>query len=92
VDKELSEHLDDIAAQLTADGFEVRRNPLPLTYGYGAWRELAATDNANRRIWQRLGFAVHQLTSFHPFTQRFGALHCIAKELDRGAHPFHLPR
>lgn len=127
VDATLADHLDDIATQLVDEGFEVLRNPLPLThgdgrreldgdvhdvriwylasannclvqvdaehgdhvwlptYGHGAWRELAATDAANRRIWQTLGFTVHELTSFHTFAQRFGALHCIAKELDRGA-------
>ena len=125
IDEALAEHLDDVAAQLAADGFEVVRNPLPLTYGdgrreidgelrdvrlwylatsnnclvqidedtgdhvwlptygHGAWRELAAADAANRRIWEELGFVVHRLTGFHTFTQRFGALHCIAKELDR---------
>lgn len=125
VDAELSAACDDIAAQLADEGFEVRRNPLPLTYGdgrrpldgdvrdvrlwylatannclvqiddvagdhvwlptygHGAWRELAVTDAVNRRIWEELGFTVHELTSFHTFTQRFGALHCIAKELDR---------
>ena len=129
VDEALAEHLDDIAAQLADEGFEVVRTPLPLTYGHGrrevdgelrdvrlwylatsnnclvqidedsgdqvwlptyghgAWRELAATDEANRRIWEQLGFEVHQLTSFHTFTQRFGALHCIAKELDRRLVP-----
>ena len=127
VDEVLGQQLDDIAAQLAADGFEVIRNPLPLTYGdgrreidgqqrdvrlwylatsnnclvqiddaaghqvwlptygHGAWQELAVTDAANQRIWQQLGFVVHQLASFHTFTQRFGALHCIAKELER--HP-----
>lgn len=55
------------------------------TYGHDAWRELTATDAANRHLWEELGFAVHELTSFHAFAQRFGALHCIAKELDR--HP-----
>jgi len=118
VDSSLSEHLTD-------DGFEVLRNPLPLTYGdgrrdidgelrdvrlwylatsnnclvqidegagnrvwlptygHGPWKELAATDDANRRIWEQLGFTVTELTSFHTFAQRFGALHCIAKEFDR---------
>jgi hypothetical protein len=121
----LSELFDDVAAQLVEHGFDVVRNPLPLTYadgrrsvegqvrevriwyfatannclvqidaaagdqvwlptyGHGAWKELAATDEANRRIWEGLGFRVHQLTSFHAFAQRAGALHCIAKELER---------
>jgi hypothetical protein len=129
VDGPLAQLLDDVAAQLVAEGFEVVRNPLPLTYGdgcreidgercdvrlwylatsnnclvqidrhegdqvwlptygHGAWRALAATDAANRGIWEQLGFRVHELTSFHTFVQRFGALHCIAKELDRSAGP-----
>lgn len=126
VDPRLADHLDGIAAQLVDAGFEVIRNPLPLTradgrprlrgqvrevriwylatannclvqvdpthgdhvwlptYGHGAWKELAATDTANRRIWESLGFTVHELTSFHSLAQRFGALHCITKDLDRG--------
>lgn len=126
-DAALSAHFDDVAAQLAGHGFDVWRNPLPLTYGdgrrdvdgqrrdvrlwylatannclvqiddvagdhvwlptygHGAWRELAVTDAANRRLWEQLGFTVHELTSFHAFAQRFGALHCIAKDLDR--HP-----
>lgn len=125
VEEVVSGHYDAVAAQLVGEGFEVIRNPLPLTrgdgrrrvdgqlrdvrlwyfatannclvqvdpvagdhvwlptYGHGAWRELAATDAANRRIWEELGFTVHELGSFHAFAQRHGALHCIAKELDR---------
>lgn len=125
VDAALSAHFDDVAAQLAGFGFEIWRNPLPLTYGdgrrhvedelrdvrlwylatannclvqiddaegdhvwlptygHGAWRELAATDAVNRQLWEQLGFTVHELTSFHAFAQRFGALHCIAKDLDR---------
>lgn len=125
VDEGLAELFDDVAAQLAGEGFEVLRNPLPLTYGYGrrhvgdelrdvrlwylatannclvqiddaagdqvwlptyghrAWKELTATDVANRQVWEELGFAVHALTSFHAFAQRFGAVHCIAKELGR---------
>lgn len=122
----LDGHFDDVAAQLVDRGFDVVRNPMPLTYadgrrvvdgelrdvrlwyfatannclveidavgrgqvwlptyGHGGWKELAITDAANRRTWEELGFAVHELTSFHPFVQRFGALHCIVKELERG--------
>ena len=116
---------DDIASQLTAQGFDVIRNPLPLTYadgrrtiegeerevriwyfassnnclvqideaegnhvwlptyGHGAWKELAVTDEANRVAWEELGFSVHQLTNFHAFAQRLGAVHCITKDLER---------
>lgn len=127
MDPVLEDHLDDVATQLVDHGFEVHRNPLPLThgdgrreldgqvrdvrlwylatannclvqvdaeggdhvwlptYGHGVWRELAATDAANRRLWEELGFTVHELTSFHSFAQRFGALHCIVKELARSS-------
>ena len=123
VDPVLDQHLNGIAAELTAHGFEVVRNPLPLTwgdgrrvvgeqerdvrmwylasannglvqidpcdgdrvwlpsYGHGAWREMAPIDAANEAIWCALGFRVHQLGSFHTFAQRYGALHCIAKDL-----------
>ena len=123
VDPVLDEHLDGIAGELAAHGFEVVRNPLPLTwgdgrrvvegeqrdvrmwylasannclvqidtrwgdcvwlptYGHGAWREMAPVDRANRAIWGALGFRVHQLGSFHSFAQRYGALHCIIKDL-----------
>jgi hypothetical protein len=119
VDHALSPLFDDIAQQLLDEGFEVIRNPLPLTYGdgrrlvegrpervrlwyfatannclvgdghvwlpaygYGAWPELAATDEANRRIWEGLGFATHQVSGLHPFAQRLGALRCITKVLE----------
>ncbi|HUG86045.1 MAG TPA: hypothetical protein VMM13_15890 [Euzebya sp.] len=116
---------DDVADRLAAEGFEVIRNPLPLTYGDGrraidgvphdvriwyfasannclvqidpmegnhvwlptyghrGWQELAATDQANRQIWEGLGFTVHPLGSFHAFAQRHGALRCIVKTLQR---------
>lgn len=120
VDHSLSPLFDDIAQQLLDEGFEVTRNPLPLTYGdgrrlvegrservclwyfatannclvggdhvwlpaygYGAWPELAATDEANRRIWEGLGFTTHQVSGLHPFAQRLGALHCITKFLEQ---------
>jgi hypothetical protein len=109
---------DDIATQLTALGFDVERNPLPLiymddlqhkermwyfasannalvqnspvkkvwlpTYGYGAWKELAKTDEANAQIWRELGFDVNLLGDFHPFAESLGAVHCIKKYLARG--------
>jgi len=125
VDPVLDEHLDRIADEARAADFEVRRNPLPLTYGDGrrgiegdirdvrlwylatannclvqidreqgnhvwlptyghaAWRELATTDAVNRQMWQDLGFTVHELANAHTLTHRFGALHCMAKDLGR---------
>lgn len=53
------------------------------TYGYGAWSDLAATDNENKRIWERLGFTVAMLGDFHPFAFNLGAVHCIKKYLGR---------
>jgi hypothetical protein len=53
------------------------------TYGHGAWQELAATDAVNRRLWQDLGFTVHGLADAHTLAHRFGALHCMAKDLGR---------
>jgi hypothetical protein len=115
----MHEVFDDIASRLTAEEFEVIRNPLPITYvdypgervrewyfatsnnclveidgdsrqvwlptyGHGPWEDLAATDDANRRIWEGLGFEVHQLGDFNIFTQNLGAVHCIKKYLQRG--------
>jgi hypothetical protein len=109
---------DDVARQLRRQGFEVMRNPLPLTYvddasqkvrtwyfatannclvqidaesqtvwlptyGHGPWAELAVTDEANERVWERLGFEVHRLGDFNPFTQNLGSVHCIKKYLER---------
>ncbi|MGH9263591.1 MAG: hypothetical protein ACRD1D_02760 [Acidimicrobiales bacterium] len=59
-----------------------RRVWLP-TYGHGPWAALAATDEANRGIWEGLGFEVVQLGDFHPFAQNLGALHCVKKYLAR---------
>lgn len=60
-----------------------RRVWLP-TYGHGPWEALAATDRANREVWEGLGFEVAELGDFHPFAQNLGALHCIKKYLARG--------
>ena len=54
------------------------------TYGYGNWTELKKTDDANKQIWEGLGFTVHQLSDFHPFAENLGAVHCIKKYLARG--------
>jgi hypothetical protein len=116
----MNEIFDDVARQLEAQGFEVIRNPLPLTfvddpaakerfwyfatsnnclvqiddatgnhvwlptYGHGAWSDLAVTDEANRAIWEGLGFDVHQLADFNVFAQNLGSVHCIKKYLARG--------
>jgi hypothetical protein len=53
------------------------------TYGHGAWPELAATDEANGRIWAGLGYEVVYLTDFHPFAENLGSVHCIKKYLAR---------
>lgn len=115
----MSEIFDDVARNLKRLGFDVIRNPLPLTYvddaenkvrmwyfatsnnclvqidkrrgnvvwlptyGHGDWAELAATDEANKRVWEKLGFTVHQLGDFHPFAQNLGSVHCIKKYLER---------
>jgi len=55
------------------------------TYGHAPWEILAATDEAMKEIWERLGFTVHQLPNFHPFAAKLGAAHCIKKYLRRGA-------
>ncbi len=114
----LNELFDDVARQLETQGFEVIRNPLPLTflddpdakerfwyfatsnnclvqiddegshvwlptYGHGAWSDLEVTDEANREIWEDLGFTVHQLADFNVFAQNLGSVHCIKKYLAR---------
>jgi hypothetical protein len=53
------------------------------SYGYGDFKELAATDRVNRRIWRDLGFTVHMLTDFHAYAHDLGAAHCIKKYLVR---------
>ncbi len=53
------------------------------TYGHGPWQALRATDDANRAIWEGLGFEVVQLGDYHVFAQNLGAVHCIKKYLSR---------
>jgi hypothetical protein len=60
-----------------------RRSVWLPTYGHAPWPELAATDRANKELWEKLGFTVHQLTDFHPFVQNLGSVHCIKKYLSR---------
>ncbi|KAB8319520.1 hypothetical protein SD81_011825 [Tolypothrix campylonemoides VB511288] len=54
------------------------------TYGLGDWADLASIKAENKRIWQGLGFVVHQLADFHLFAQNLGSVHCIKKYLERG--------
>jgi hypothetical protein len=86
-------YVDDPAAKerlwyfATANNALVQNSPakrvwLP-TYGHGAWAELGATDQANKQIWESLGFAVTLLSDFHPFAENLGAVHCIKKYLAR---------
>jgi hypothetical protein len=65
--------------QIDGDGRDVW---LP-TYGHETHEELANVDAEHKRIWESLGFTVHQLGNFHPFALRLGALHCIKKYLAR---------
>lgn len=53
------------------------------TYGHRKWKELTVTDEANKQIWERHGFKVHQLGDFHPFAVNLGAAHCIKKYIAR---------
>jgi hypothetical protein len=53
------------------------------TYGHGPWADLRATDDANKQVWEQLGFTVHQLADFHVFAQSLGSVHCIKKYLAR---------
>jgi hypothetical protein len=59
-----------------------RRVWLP-SYGYRIWESLRATDDANRKIWEDLGFEVTMLPNFHGFAENLGAVHCIKKYLER---------
>jgi len=52
-------------------------------YGFGAWPELKATDEANAAIWQGLGFEVVPAGDFLPLADQLGALNCVSKILER---------
>jgi hypothetical protein len=52
-------------------------------YGFGNWSSLTATDQANVKIWEALGFNATLLADFHPFAENLGAVHCIKKYLAR---------
>lgn len=49
------------------------------TYGHGNWPELAATDNANKEIWQSLGFDVRLIAHCQPLAENLGGLRCFSK-------------
>lgn len=53
------------------------------SYGHGPWAYLAPIDAEMKRIWEGLGFEVHQLGDFNPFAQNLGSVHCIKKYLER---------
>lgn len=65
------------------DNAGTRRVWLP-TYGHGPWGYLRKTDEANRKVWESLGFQVDQLGDFNAFAQNQGSVHCIKKYLERG--------
>jgi hypothetical protein len=69
--------------QITARGREVW---LP-SYGHGDRRHLVATDAANRRLWEELGFAVHLLADCRALAFDLGGVHCLKKVLARTEHP-----
>ena len=50
------------------------------------WEELALVDAANIRIWQDLGFRVHRIPRMLGPAEKLGALHCMAKVIERD-HP-----
>jgi hypothetical protein len=53
-------------------------------YGFGAWPELEATDDANAAIWRDLGFEVERVGDFLPLVDQLGSLNCASKILERG--------
>jgi hypothetical protein len=52
-------------------------------YGFGAWPELKATDDANVAIWEGLGFEVIRGGDFLPLADQLGSLNCVTRILDR---------
>ena len=54
-------------------------------YGYGAWPELRATDEANASLWRQLGFDVIPAGDFLPLVDQLGSLNCVSKILEREA-------
>jgi hypothetical protein len=62
----------------------VKKHLVAHTYGYSNWPELQATDAKNKKVFEALGFVVHELPNFHPFAYNSGAAHCVSKYLKRG--------
>lgn len=63
------------------------------TYGYDLqtpgttekdYSYLQVSDNANKLIWENLGYTVEMLPSFHRLARGLGAVHCIQKYISRG--------
>ncbi len=63
------------------------------TYGYDLqspgssekdYSYLQSSDNANKQIWENLGYNVEMLPSFHRLARGLGAVHCIQKYVSRG--------
>lgn len=55
-------------------------NALP----YGNWKYMNAYDQANKKIWQDLGFEVILLErNFHSFVKDLGALNCLVNCIER---------
>jgi hypothetical protein len=52
-------------------------------YGFGAWPELKATDDANVAVWEGLGFDVIRGGDFLPLADQLGSLNCVTRILDR---------
>jgi hypothetical protein len=52
-------------------------------YGFGAWPELKASDEANAAIWEGLGFEVVRGGDFLPLADQLGSLNCVSRILDR---------
>ncbi len=55
------------------------------TFGHGAYSDLKPIDAEMKKLWESLGFNVHQLGDFNKFAERQGVVHCIKKYLARGA-------
>lgn len=53
-------------------------------YGFGAWPELRATDDANAALWEGLGYEVVRVGDFLPLVDQLGSLNCASKILERG--------
>ena len=55
------------------------------TFGHGPYAKLSEVDAEMKKLWESLGFIVHQLGDFNPFAERQGVVHCIKKYIERSA-------